>query len=74
MGRPAKVLKPYRAPASPVALTPADIVHRYRISNWSRLRWEREGRLPKRDFFIGGKAVGWLTETILKMEAGDSAA
>jgi hypothetical protein len=31
---------------------------------------ERDGRLPPRDFFIGGVAVGWRPETIEAAERG----
>ena len=71
MGSPAKKqLKPQRPAAPGVALSPAEIEHRYRVSNTTRQRWEREGKLPKRDFFIGGKPRGWLRDTILRAERG----
>jgi hypothetical protein len=73
--RPAKrQLKPQCEPAPSIALTPAEIEHRYRVSNTTRQRWEREGKLPKRDFFLGGKAKGWMLTTIEKAERGENAA
>jgi hypothetical protein len=74
MSRVEKPLKPQR-PASPgIALSPAEIEQRYRISNTSRQRWERTGKLPKRDFFIGGKAKGWLLTTLERAERGENVA
>jgi hypothetical protein len=69
-----KQLKPQRAPAPSIALTPAEIEHRYRVSNTTRQRWEREKKLPPRDFFLGGRPKGWLLETILKAERGEAVA
>jgi hypothetical protein len=74
MGRQAKPLKPQHVPVPGIALLPADIEHRYRISLSSRQRWEREGKLPKRDFFIGGKAKGWLLTTLERAERGENVA
>jgi hypothetical protein len=75
MGSPAKKqLKPQRAPAPRVTLTPADVEHRYRVSNTTRQRWERERKLPPRDYFLGGKAKGWMLATIEKAERGEYAA
>ena len=33
-------------------------------------RWERDGKLPDRDVFVGGRAVGWKPETIEFAERG----
>jgi hypothetical protein len=71
MGRPEKPMKPQRDPASAVAWTPTDLMHRYRISPATRRRWERERRLPPRDFFLNGEPYGWRVETILRMERGE---
>jgi len=35
---------------------------------------EKDGRLPPRDFFIGGIAVGWKPPTIERVERGETAA
>ena len=43
---------------------PAGIQERYDISAVTRWRWEKAGRLPARDLFIGGVAEGWRPETI----------
>jgi hypothetical protein len=67
-------MKPQRAPAPSVALMPADLEHRYRISNTTRQTWEREKKLPPRDFYVGDKPRGWLLETIMKAERGEYAA
>jgi hypothetical protein len=69
-----RILKPQREPAPSVALTPAEVEHRYRVSDTTRMRWERLGKLPKRDFFIGGKPRGWLLETILRAERNEKPA
>jgi len=71
MARPSKPLKPRRAPKPSVALLPKEVAIRYRIADYTRSRWEREGKLPKRDFFIGGKPRGWKLETLLRAEAGE---
>ena len=34
-------------------------------------RWERAGKLPSRDVFIGGRAVGWRPATIDQAERGN---
>lgn len=73
MSRTAKPLKPQRAPSPRVALYPGDIERRYRISNTSRQRWERQRKLPPRDFNVGGKPKGWKLETILAAERGEYA-
>jgi hypothetical protein len=73
MSKSAKPLKRQRAPAPSVALLPAEVEHRYRVSDTTRMRWEREGKLPKRDFFIGNKARGWLLTTLEKAERGENA-
>jgi hypothetical protein len=68
-----KLLKPQRAPAPGIALSPAEVEHRYRVSNTTRQRWERQGRLPPRDFYVGGKATGWLMTTIERAERNEIA-
>jgi hypothetical protein len=68
---PRRHMRPQRAPAPSVALMPADLEHRYRISNTTRQTWEREKKLPPRDFFVGGKARGWMLKTIEAAERGE---
>jgi hypothetical protein len=67
-------LKPQRAPAPSVTMMPADLEQRYRISSTTRQTWEREKKLPPRDFFVGGKPRGWMFTTIEKAERGEYAA
>jgi len=64
-------MRPQRAPKPGVTLLPREIAIRYRIADYTRSRWEREGKLPKRDFFVGNKPRGWFLETILKAERGE---
>jgi hypothetical protein len=71
MSRTAKPLKPHRAPAPSLTLTPLELEFRYRISNSTRQRWEREKKLPPRDYFLGGYAKGWMLKTIEAAERGE---
>lgn len=48
----------------------AGLCQRYGITHVSLWRWEKAGKLPPRDVFIGGRALGWRLETILRAEAG----
>ncbi len=50
---------------------PRGVEKRYGISLNTRLRWERAGRLPARDFFLGGKPKGWRPETLDAADRGD---
>ena len=43
---------------------PAGVCERFGIKPVTRWRWERDGRLPKRDAFVNGVAVGWRPETL----------
>ena len=47
---------------------PAGIEERYGISQPTRWKWERAGKLPPRDFKVG-KRTGWKRETILAFDA-----
>lgn len=49
---------------------PKGVEIRYGISLSTRWRWERQGRLPARDVYIGGVAVGWRPSTIEAAERG----
>ena len=53
---------------------PRGVQQRLGISAVTRWRMEREGRLPPRDFFVGGVAVGWRPETLEAAGRGDAAA
>jgi predicted DNA-binding transcriptional regulator AlpA len=46
---------------------------RYGISAPTRWRWEKDGKLPRRDVFVGGVAVGWRPSTIETAERGPGA-
>ena len=58
----------------PVVVWPRDIEVRYSISSTTRWRWERTGRLPKRDFFVAGVPEGWRPETLDRADRGDQSA
>jgi predicted DNA-binding transcriptional regulator AlpA len=61
-------------PSSTDAVTwPSGVEARYGISGVTRWRWERTGKLPPRDVFIGGKAAGWRPETLEAAERGQAA-
>jgi hypothetical protein len=51
---------------------PRGLRERYGVSAPTLWRWERAGKLPRRDIFIGGRAVGWRPETIERAECGES--
>jgi len=55
-------------------LHPKEIESRYDITAVTRWRWEKNGRLPPRDVFIGGAPAGWRPETIERAERGQIAA
>jgi predicted DNA-binding transcriptional regulator AlpA len=54
-------------------ITPRGLEERYGWSLATRWRAERDRRVPPRDVFIGGRAVGWKPETIAAAEAGQPA-
>lgn len=66
-----KSQKPKSAPA---VLWPADVQRRYGVTNKTRWTWEREGKLPARDVYIGGEAVAWYVTTIEAAARGPKAA
>jgi len=49
---------------------PRGLRARYGISASTQLYWEKHGKLPPRDVFIGGKAAGWKPTTLDKADAG----
>ena len=49
---------------------PSGVEQRYGISGPTRWRWERAGKLPPRDVYIGGVAVGWRPATLDRFESG----
>ena len=59
--RPAKAKHGLRR--GEVVIWPKGVEVRYGISAPTRWRWERDGKLPARDFNIGGR-TGWRLETL----------
>lgn len=53
---------------------PRGLEVRYGWSAPTRWRAERDGRVPPRDFYIGGRPVGWRPETLDRAEPGQAAA
>ena len=51
-------------------ITRKELRARYRISEVTLWRWERDGKLPPRDVYIAGKAEHWYEDTILNAERG----
>lgn len=72
-GKAARLPKRPRAAGS-ACIWPRGVELRLGVSPITRWRMERDGRLPPRDFFIGGKAVGWRVETMAAAESGKVAA
>lgn len=53
---------------------PADVEKLLDISTPTRWRMERDGRLPARDAFLGGRPVAWMRATIDRALRGETAA
>ena len=73
--RRAFVVSPDRAPKrmrtfGTRCIWPRGLLERYGVSAPTLWRWERTGKLPERDVYIGGRAVGWRPETIERAERG----
>lgn len=49
---------------------PSGVQVRYDISAVTRWRWEKTGRLPPRDVFVGGVPVGWQPATLEAADRG----
>ena len=57
-------MKDKRAPTEGSRIVwPSGVERRYDISAVTRWRWERLGRLPRRDVTVGGR-TGWRPETL----------
>jgi hypothetical protein len=73
MGTLSKRKRRARASRGPRAGTgcvwPKGVQERYGISFTTRWRWEKTGRLPARDVFLGGHPIGWRPATL---DAADS--
>ena len=50
---------------------PSGLRDRYGVSSPTLWRWERAGKLPTPDVFVGGRAVGWRPETIERAERAE---
>lgn len=50
---------------------PAGVDDRYGIDACTRWRWEQDKKLPPRDAFVGGEAVGWKPETLDAADRGE---
>jgi predicted DNA-binding transcriptional regulator AlpA len=59
--------------AGTAVVYPRGVEQRYGCSSTTRWRYERDGKLPPRDVFIGGVAVGWHPETLEAAERGSQA-
>lgn len=59
--------------AAPAIYWPRDIETLLTVSSCTRWRMEKDGRLPPRDAFLGGAAVGWHRPTIEAALRGESA-
>jgi predicted DNA-binding transcriptional regulator AlpA len=53
---------------------PSGVQDRFGISAPTRWRWEKDKKLPARDVFVGGVAVGWKPSTLETAERGPVAA
>jgi hypothetical protein len=70
--KPAKPKKKMRT-AGTHCVWPSGIEQRYGIKAVTRWRWERDRKLPMRDVFVDGVAVGWRPETLEAAERGSAA-
>ena len=50
---------------------PAGADARYGINSITRWRWEKEKKLPPRDVFVNGEAIGWKPETLDAADRGE---
>ncbi len=50
--------------AGTLVIWPKGVRERIGISAPTLWRWERDGKLPARDVFVDGKAIGWKPETL----------
>ena len=61
--------KPQRGPREGSRIVwPKGLEARFGVSAITRWRWEKSGKLPPRDVFIGGLAKGWRPETLAAAE------
>jgi predicted DNA-binding transcriptional regulator AlpA len=57
-----------RASDRPLILWPNDLEQRYGVSDSTRSRWEKLGKIPARDVYLGGEPVAWYATTIESAE------
>ena len=48
-----------RGPRYGLHIWPSGLRDRYGVAGPTLWRWERAGKLPTRDVFVAGRAVGW---------------
>ncbi len=58
-------------PSGNAIVWPNGVEDRYGISAPTRWRWEKDGRLPPRDVFIGGVPAGWKPATLDAADRGE---
>ena len=58
-------------PSGAAIVWPNGVEDRYGISAPTRWRWEKVGRLPPRDVYIGGAAAGWKPSTLDAADRGE---
>jgi len=62
-----------RTAGTPIIYWPKDIESLFGISTPTRYRWEKCGKLPRRDAFLGGSPIGWMRSTIETALRGEAA-
>lgn len=62
-----------RRPAEPGIFWPRDLEVYLNISPVTVWRMTRDGRLPPRDAYIGGRPIGWRRSTIERALRGETA-
>jgi hypothetical protein len=53
---------------------PSGVQAHFGISATTRWRWERDGLLPARDYFLNRVPVGWFRETLERAARGEATA
>ena len=50
--------------AKRAVLKPLDVERLFDISDVTRYRWEKKGKLPPRDVVLNGEYIGWRPATL----------